>query len=392
MFPISSLLSAVLPASIRASVVTQLKALGVPADKWIAGGTYSTITTVLSGVFGGFSSTLTSAIGANFLTLAAGGWLVLKAFYDYGVTAQAATFGIGTATFTNTGGGVYNYDPGEVVLVNPLSGNTFTNTEALSLGAGSVMTPTVVTIDIQAQKTGSLGGAPAGTITQLQTVMAGVTVTNAAAVLGLDADSDPLVVQKCLVSLAARSYKGPTGAYYAAIYGYGNVLGATNPVTGQPVNINRIQVYRDPDTGDITVYLASPSGAADPNDVIGCQTAILAVAEPMGVTATAASCTVVDFTAAITVWSTSAGTAAATAIEEGALEAADSVVAQYPIGGRTKPPGTQGYLFASFLVGAVAPVDPTIYAVDLSSWSALPLNPGQVAAVTSTVSVRQVST
>jgi hypothetical protein len=152
-----------------------------------------------------------------------------------------------------------------------------------------------------------------------------------------------------------------------------------------------VQVYTDPDTGNICVFLASPSGPADPNDVAGVQIAINQVARPMGITATALSAAVVNFNAAIKVWSTSQGVSAANAIQSEALTAVDNAVSVYPIGGYTKPPSPQGNLYASFITGSIFPVDPSIYAVDLSSWTALPLNAGQVPAVTSTVTVEQVA-
>lgn len=390
MISIAALLAPMAQPQLRASSVRLLKNFGVPADQWIAGGTYSTILTVVSYVFAGLTGVLSSALSAIFLPTATGTWLVALAYYVYGVTAQSATFGTGTATFSNTGGGVYNEEPGAVVI-QAANGNRFTNTQVLALGPGTPLSPTVQTIDIQAQVQGSIGGAGAGQITQLVTSLTGVAVTNPTPIFGLDADSDATVRTKCIAAIAARSYKGPTGAYYAAIYGYGNVPGATNSVTGKPVNVNRIQVHTDPDTGDITVYLASPDGVADPNDVSGVQTAINTVARPQGITATAESCTVANFNAAITVWTTSAGVTAPQTIQQESLDAVDVAVAQYPIGGHVKT-GTQGYLYASFITAAAASVDPTIFSVDLSSWSALPLNVGQVAAVTSAVTVRQVST
>jgi hypothetical protein len=390
MIALTTLLAPITAAQARASAVAQLTSYGIPAASWRAGGVFSTILTVATTIYAGLSSVVTSALNAGFLPTATGAWLVALAHYVYGVTAQSATFGAGFATFSNTGGGVYNYDAGGVIIQDLTSGNTFVTTAPLSLGAGTPSSPTVVTVAIQAQAPGSLGGAPAGGITSLVTVMASVTVTNAVAVLGLDADSDPLIRTKCLAAIAARSYTGPSGAYYAAIYGYGNYPGAVNAVTGAPVNINRIQVTNNPSTGAITVYVASPAGPADPNDVIGCQTAVTALAQPMGISATVVACTVVYFDASIVIWSTSSGANAAASILSEASLAIDNAVALYPIGGRTKPPSGTGYLYSSFVVAAASSVDPTIYAVDLAPWTSLELLPGQVAGVNSTITVRQV--
>jgi hypothetical protein len=390
MIAISTLLSPVTAAQARASAVNQLVSYGIPANNWRAGGVFSTLLTIFCLVFAGFSAAVTSAVNAMFLGTATGGWLTALAYYVYGVTRQVATFGTTSYTLTNTGGGVYSYASGQAVFQCGLNGNTFTNVTAFTLGSGSPGSPSTVTFQIQAQASGSLGGASANTITTIVTTMVGVTGTNATACIGVDQWSDAQVVAACYAALAARSQKGPTGAYLASIYGYSNVPGAVNAVTGAPVNVNRVQVYTNPDTGNITVYLASPAGIADPNDVAGVQTAITAVAQPMGVIATAQSCTVVTFSAAITAWSSSSGSTAASIIQSEALTSVDNALAAYPIGGYTKPPSLQGYLYASFITGAVSSVDPSIYAVDLSSWSALPLSAGQVAGVTSSVTVRQV--
>ena len=389
MISFGTLLAPVTQAQARASCVTKLVSYGIPANNWRSGGVFSTLLTVFCWIFAGFTSVITSAINGLFLGTASGAWLTALAYYVYGVTRQNATFGTTSYTLTNVAGGVYNFVPGQLVLQCSLNGNLFTNASTVTLSAGSPSSPSSATFEIVASVAGSLAGAPANAITTLVSPQTGVTGTNPTACIGVDQWSDTFLVAACYAALAARSQKGPAGAYLAAITGYSNVPGAVNTVTGFPVDVNRVQVWTDPDTGNITVYLASPSGAADPNDVAGVQIAIDAVARPMGVTATAVSCTVVDFPAGVTIWSTSAGVAVSNAIQLAALNALDAVVASYPIGGRVKT-GTQGYLFSSFLVTAAGAVDPSIYAVDFSSWTALPLNEGQVCSLTSTVTVRQV--
>jgi len=389
MIAFSTLLAPVDSATARAACVTRLVSYGVPANNWRPGGVFSTLLTVFCWLFASCSSVVTALINGLFLGTSSGGWLTALAYYVYGVTRQAATYGTATYTLTNTAGGVYSMAPGQFVCQCGLNGNLFTNQSSFSLGAGTPASPTVVTITIVAQQLGSLGGAPAGAITTIVSTMVGVTGTNPVACLGLDEWSDAKVVAACYAALAARSQKGPSGAYLAAIYGYSNVPGATNVVTGAPVNVNRVQLYRDPDTGNITCYLASPAGAADPDDVAGVQVAITAVAQPMGVTSTSASCAPVSAGGIITVWSTSAGLAAAKGVYDLALIEILSAFSQYPIGGRTKPPGTQAYLFASYVEALATRADPTIYAVDYDRGD-LPLSEGQVATFTGAVLVRQV--
>jgi hypothetical protein len=391
MIALATLFAPVTQQQARTTCVTQLVSYGIPANNWVPGGVFSTILTVVCWFFAGFSQIISSAINGMFLGTASGGWLTALAYYLYGVTRQQATYGTTSYTLTNTSGGVYAFAAGQFKAQAGSNGNVFSNVGSLTLASGTPASPSTATFTIQAIAPGSLGGAPAGAITTLVTSLTGVTGTNPAACLGLDAWTDAQTVAACYAALAARSQKGPPGAYLAAIYGYANVPGAANVVTGNPVNINRQQIYTDPDTGAITVYVASPSGAADPNDVAGVQIAIGQVAQPMGIIATAVSAVVVPFTAAIKVWSASSGTVVASSIALEAATAIDTMLAAYPIGGRTKPPGVQGYLFASAVVAAAGTADPTIYAVDLTPWTSLALAPGQVADLTSTITVGQVS-
>jgi hypothetical protein len=390
MISLPTLLSPVTAAQARTTAVNQLVSYGIPANNWRRGGVFSTLLSVFCAIYAGLFSLVSQAINSMFLGTASGGWLAALAYYVYGIAAQKATFGTTAYTLTNTGGGIYSFAPGQFVCQCGINGNLFANVSTFSLAAGTPATPATATFDVVAQVAGIAGGAPANAITTLVTVMVSVAGNNSAACLGLDADSDAQVVAKCYAALAARSQKGPAGAYLAAIYGYSNVHGATNSVTGQPVNVNRVQVYTDPDTGNISVYLASPAGVPDANDIVGVQTAIDTVARPMGVVATATACTPVYANGTITLWSDSVGAKAAQDVEVIAYAELLAAFASYPIGGLTKPPGTQGYLWASYVEGVAMRADPSIYAVDLPIVN-LPLAPGAAAVFVGRVVVRQVA-
>lgn len=390
MISLPTLLSPVTAAQARTTAVNQLVSYGIPANNWRRGGVFSTLLSVFCAIYAGLFSLVSQAINSMFLGTASGGWLAALAYYVYGIAAQKATFGTTAYTLTNTGGGIYSFAPGQFVCQCGINGNLFANVSTFSLAAGTPATPATATFDVVAQVAGIAGGAPANAITTLVTAMVSVAGNNSAACLGLDADSDAQVVAKCYAALAARSQKGPAGAYLAAIYGYSNVHGATNSVTGQPVNVNRVQVYTDPDTGNISVYLASPAGVPDANDIVGVQTAIDTVARPMGVVATATACTPVYADGTITLWSDSVGAKAAQDVEVIAYAELLAAFASYPIGGLTKPPGTQGYLWASYVEGVAMRADPSIYAVDLPIVN-LPLAPGAAAVFVGRVVVRQVA-
>src|SRR5262252_8236373 len=87
-------------ATIRASMVTNLVSLGIPADKWNKGGVASSILTVVSMALALFSSTIALLIQGFFLPTATGNSLKLLALYVYGVTVPQATSASGPVTLT----------------------------------------------------------------------------------------------------------------------------------------------------------------------------------------------------------------------------------------------------------------------------------------------------
>ena len=387
MISIQSLLTPIGQPAARSWLVARLVSYGVPAHLWRPRGSLSSILTAVSYLLAAFAATVTAALGGGYLPTATGAWLRALAIYRYGVTPQEASYGTGEVVLENTGASMVSAGPGQFI-VQADNGRTFANVDPVALMPGTHQFPSAQSVTFQAQILGQAGGAAAGTITRLGTSVLSVTATNPAAIVGSNGDSDTKVRQACLAAIAARSYHGPEGAFFASVYGYGGLPPATNVSTGKPVNVNRIAVQNDPSTGMVTAWLASPSGAADSNDVAGVQVAINAMALTMCSAAVAASATVVTLPIGFVVWTTAATPAALRRIRLAALDAIDNATAHYPIGGKCKPPATQGYLFASYLEGVVASVDPSIYAVDVAGGNAA-LAPGQVAVVIPTVVVRQ---
>jgi hypothetical protein len=369
-----------------------LVSLGIPANKWRSGGGWSSLLTVTTSLFASVIAQIVSTfLSAQFITICPPAILPFAALFLYGVTVNLATYATGVVSLTNPGGGTYNIGAQQLVIANSFSGVTYTNQQAFTLGPLT----TLANVAIQANTIGSAGSAVPGpgagsvdTVVSTQ-LFAGtqVTCTNPAAITGLDADAPSLIVTKCLASIAARSYFGPDGAYQNA------VLTARNG--GNPVNINRWSETNNPSTGGITVYLAAPSGSPTTGDIAAVQAQIAQVAQPQGITAIAQSCTVVPITgpmAVITVWARGAGgsTSPATILNE-VTTTLVAALALYPISGIAQTQGGQGYLYATFVTGAIKAADPLIF--DVQGFIAdLPLNPGQVAALTSAtvIQIRQV--
>jgi Baseplate J-like protein len=359
MIAISTLLSTVTADQFRSRMVTSLQTLGIPAQSWRKGGVASSILTVVSMVLASLSAGLASILSGFFLPTATGDGLTLLAYYVYGVTRPAATAATGLLTFTNNGGGVFNgssYAPGLVFFLGE-NGQTYTNLDQVTLGALGSSTATQ-TIHIECTQLGTIGNAGPGVIDELVTTMVGVSVTNGP-VAGQDALDDPTLRSLCLASLGARSVRGPRTAYAYAIKGtdlFGNPL-ATNAVTGAAVTINRWSISADSHTGDVSIVLASPSGAPDPNDVAGVATSIEANARPDAVTVTLFSAVPEPYTPSIIVWCQAPTAVEASAIQTSVSDAITTYLESYPIGGVTAAddanPSFTG-LYASGIDGAVA--------------------------------------
>lgn len=290
MTPLDELLTPVTTDQQYEQFLDLLEAIGLKARSWRQGGALRTILRIVAGVYAGFSAIATAFIRAGFLEHAVGSWLTLLAFYVYGVTRIPATFATGEVTLTNSStGNVFDVGSDELRVL-AISGKSYTNVSPFILGPGQSLT-----IAVRAVEIGASSSAPPGTITTLETQMSGVTVTNAAAVVGSDEERDPDLRQRCIDKLGTLSGLGPRGAYAFS------VRSATRP-DGSFVDVNRLRVSPGSSTGQVTVYVASPSGAPAAEDLEYIRAAIELYARPDSVTATVLAATPVAFTPALTIW------------------------------------------------------------------------------------------
>ncbi len=380
---------------IFAQMIQGLVNLGIPADKWRKGGVGRSILYVVATSFAALAGLITLFASSAFLDTATGDWLTLLAAKVYGVTRIVATYASGSINASNTGGGNYTWTPGQLVVQDAVTLQLYANTTTITLNAGQLNVP----IPIQALIQGTVGNANPGEIQTLVTSAPGVAITNPLAVVGIDAQTDPALRSVCQAKLAALSIAGPRGAYAYAI------LTAINS-GGAPVAVNRWSISPSSSTGTVTIYLASPSGAAAAGDVSAVQNNVEAIARPDSVTVTEASAVVVTFAPALTVWvrgtlgpgvPTGGQTVTLAGIDAGAIAAlvATALTANasaYPIGGVNKPPLTQGYLYDETIRAWAQSAHPAIFAVDSAVQTDFPINPNQVAALAATINVRLVAT
>lgn len=357
--------------------LSTLETLGIPAKSWREGGVARTILRVVAITYAAFTVVMVAFIKSAFLETAEGKWLRAVAYYVFGVEARDATFATGQAQLSNTGGGIFTYDPDTFRIINPTSKKAYANTEAFTLNPGDVKL-----VAFRAVEIGSASSSGPGTITELETPLAGVTVTNPASFVGLDDADDDEVRKLCRAKVASVSVRGPRGAYEYAVR-------VAKLIDGTPVNINRHSVSPSSSTGVVTVYVASPSGAPTTADIDAVKEAVELYARPDSVTANVLAATEVPVSRTLTIWAKRIDGVSADSLKANVDAALTAELATYPIGGIPKPPATQGYLYADFLSGVCKATHTSIFDVD-GEGSDVALNPGQVAILTATTEVRLV--
>lgn len=277
-FTLDELITPLTSDQVRLSIYRVMAAVGVNTTSWKPGAVVRTMISATSIVMAGLSQLTANVARSGFLELSTGQWLTLVARYVYNVERITATFASGVVTMTNSGGGVYILDPGDLIVGNATTGKTFRNTQAITIGALSSLD-----IVVEAVEVGSGSTSSPGAITTLETPLLGVTCTNALAIVGEDDELDAALRLRCSEKLGSLSPFGPPDAYaYAA-------RNATR-LDGSNVGVTRVRVTKD-GYGNVATYVASATGvvtgaASDPTTDLGSvDYAIQHNAAPLAVTA-----------------------------------------------------------------------------------------------------------
>jgi phage-related baseplate assembly protein len=349
---------------VQASIYATLARLGVNTTSWKSGAVVRTIIVGASSVFAAYTDLMALIARSGFLALSSGDWLTLVAWYVYGIDRHTATFASGTLTLTNSGGGLYILEAGDLIARNGATGATYRNTGPVTINPSSS-----ATVGIAAIETGADGSAAAHAINALVTTLLGVSCDNAAALTGTDAEPDATLRQRCSEMLGALSPMGPWDAYSSAL------RNATDP-TGRNLDITRVSLVPN-GYGLIDVYCATSTGTLPTTDVPYAQAAIELNAVPQAITAIVhpAAELIVAVSATVFAYNTSGMT---TAQFIAAIQAAVTafVIAQ-PVGGNVITPPT-GYVYLDGIRSAIASVATEVFHVQLSG-SDYALNPTQVA-------------
>lgn len=346
---------------IEASIYASIEARGVETTSWKEGAIVRTIITGAAVVLAAYSKLAARIAESGFLELSESDWLSLTSRFVYGVERNQGTFASGEVVFSNTGGLVFSFGVGDVVVINPTGvdgGKSYRNTAPFSLNAFE----SNVVVPVQALELGSDSNALSGAINTLETALTGVTVTNPSALVGEDPETDPQLRARCLAKLGTLSPNGPRAAYrFQAL--------SARTTGGIGAGVTRVTTIAD-GTGHVAVYVATGSGGVtgvvgDPSTPLGAvDVAIRELVLPVGVSTTIASATPLVLAVTYEVWVRSTIGLTASEVAAQVETALAPFVGQLPIGGLRKFTGA-GSVYAELLEAAIGETIGAEHLVDL---------------------------
>ena len=323
----------------------------------------SLITTFSSWAASAWNTVIRNAIRAqygDFVVEAGRTWATFWGLSLYGVAPDDATFAEGSVTLTNTKGGSWSYAPGTFVVKNTLLDKRFVNTEQITLAPwpGSGAYPTQ-TLNFRAVEPGSASTSTAGTIDATVTIQAsaGVEVTNATSIVGLD--EEPLVdfVARARGTPALLSPNGPKAAYEV-------VLRRTLRADGTRIACNRVRVRAPTGNGIVRAIVAGPSGALPSADVARMLLNLRTLAEPWGVTAQVASAVNVAVNYTAVAYAKQSPTLTGLAVQTYGAAAIQSFLNTAQIGGWNSLGGDSGFVYHSELAAIISQAHPEVFKAD----------------------------
>lgn len=250
------------------------EAVGLPVSTWREGDPTRTLFRADSEQLGTLESAQVDYAKAAFLSTAEADWKTLRAKDVYNVDRDAATFSEPSCTLTNAGGGLFEIDPGGLVV--SAGDALFENLETLTISPSSTLL--VSLIAKAAGASGSVGVNDIDTI--VSPTLTGVTVTASTAASASDAQSDPGLEAECLASLGALSPNGAADAYEYVV--------KNSTLTGVS-GITRARSAGDTTDGTVTVYAATDTAGISGPTVALLQAAVDVWSQPLCTDATVAS-------------------------------------------------------------------------------------------------------
>lgn len=337
---LASLLVKETKAAIYTTALSIAVAIGLPVSSWQPGDPTRSLYYIEAETLSTLEEVVAGFIASGFLDYARGPWLKILAKQVFNVDVPEATFASTDVVLTNAGGGVYTIDPGDLTFKSSLTGKTYRNTTGGTLlGAGGTLVVTVA-----ADEAGSDSSAGAGEIDTLITTLLGVTCSNPVAAIGLDEQDEATTRQQCRDKLGSLSPNGPRDAY--------SYVARNSTLTGT-FAVNRVRVFGDSDIGEVTVYVAGPSGAIGAPDLALVEAAIVKWATPLCVTPTVLSASNVVIPITYTLWIYKSCNKTSAEVQADVQSALATMFASRPIGGDIIPPATTGAIYKSMIESTI---------------------------------------
>lgn len=330
----------------KAAIYATIEARGTSTTAWEPGAVARTIIAGVSIVLAAMSVLIALIAKSGFLSLSEGDWLTVVAREIYSTTRIEAVFATGTVTIDNASGNVYSIAAGDLILLNTTTGATYRNTATVNIGSAE----TGVSAAVQADQHGSAGAAAAGQIDDLVTAYLGLSVTNEAAIIGTDAESDPALVERAQEQVGSLSPNGPGDAY--SYFAKGAVRDGTS------VGVTRVKATPD-GNGSVDVLVATAVGAVtgdwdDPDTDLGAvHLAMELNAVPLGVTLSTASATATTVNVVAELWIDERLADDDDAITASVMARLTTLMATTPIGGVVIPPAG-GKLYLQAIEAAIS--------------------------------------
>lgn len=267
MTTLAELLVPLSTADVRTTLLGLLETVGFPTSSWKATSVPILLIDATSELVADLSLKVSLLARGGFSELAQDEWLTLRSRSQYEHEREAATATIGTLTLTDGGGGPYVIAAGSLVAVST-TGLRYRNSTG-----GTLLLNDTLDLEFTSVAVGEAYNVAGGTITELETPLAGVTIAAAAdwiTTAGSDGESDARLRARNAAKWATLATGSPAAAWIAWI------------LDGVP-GVSKVAVRDDNPLGDMTVQivLATASGPASAADVAAAQV-IIDAREPIG--------------------------------------------------------------------------------------------------------------
>jgi hypothetical protein len=341
---ITTLFTAETAAAILKAGLEIAQVLGLPVSSWRSGDPTKTLFHYQAEMQAAREEKSTQLAKSGFLGTAEGDYATLHAQDTYGITRAEATHATPTVTLTNGGGGVFDsLGNGGLTVKATATGKTFHSTnDPGTLGPGDTLTWELIADEAGAASSVAVDEIDAF-VTPAELATYDVVIDSSTAAAAQDQQTVEELRDQCGDSLGALSPDGPPDAY--------EYVCKNSELTGV-TEINRATTIGHDDAGEVTVYVASTSGAVSGASVDAAQAAVLIWATPVCIRPTVISAAAVSV--AVTCQITGEGIPANFLDTiEGALE---SLLLSLPIGGT---------VYRSRLIATIHEAVPQIASVNL---------------------------